>query len=79
MNTRGLVELVVVNLGYDMRVIPKSVFCMLVLMALVTTVMTTPAINATDARHGIGAVHPGLGFLKSRSEEEEFPLPLGEG
>jgi Kef-type K+ transport system membrane component KefB len=44
MNTRGLVELIVINLGYEMRVIPKSVFCTLVLMALVTTIMTTPIL-----------------------------------
>jgi Kef-type K+ transport system membrane component KefB len=44
MNTRGLMELVVINIGYDLRVIPRSVYCMLVIMALVTTVMTTPLI-----------------------------------
>ena len=45
MNTRGLMELVVVNLGYEMRVIPRSVYCMLVLMALITTFMTTPLMR----------------------------------
>ena len=44
MNTRGLMELVVVNVGYDLGVIPKSVYCMLVLMAIVTTIMTTPLV-----------------------------------
>lgn len=44
MNTRGLMALVVINLGYDLGVIPPSVFCMLVLMALVTTLMTTPLV-----------------------------------
>ncbi len=44
MNTRALMELIVINLGYDLHVIPKSVFCMLVLMALITTVMTTPIL-----------------------------------
>jgi Kef-type K+ transport system membrane component KefB len=44
MNTRGLMALVVVNLGYEMRVIPKSVFCMLVIMAVVTTFMTSPLL-----------------------------------
>lgn len=42
MNTRGLMELVVLNVGYDLGVIPQSVFTMLVLMALVTTVTTAP-------------------------------------
>ena len=45
MNTRGLMELIVINVGYDIGAIPKSLFCMLVLMAVVTTVMTTPLIR----------------------------------
>jgi Kef-type K+ transport system membrane component KefB len=44
MSTRGLMALVVVNLGKDLGVIPDSVFCMLVIMALLTTAMTTPAL-----------------------------------
>ena len=44
MNTRGLMELVVINVGKDLGVIPESVFCMLVLMAIVTTFMTTPLL-----------------------------------
>jgi Kef-type K+ transport system membrane component KefB len=44
MNTRALMELIVINLGYELRVIPLSVFCTLVLMALITTVMTTPIL-----------------------------------
>src|SRR5690606_36663416 len=44
MNTRALMELIVINVGRDLGVIPDSVFCMLVLMALATTVMTTPLL-----------------------------------
>jgi Kef-type K+ transport system membrane component KefB len=44
MNTRGLMELVVVNVGRELGVIPDSVFCMLVLMSLVTNVMTMPLV-----------------------------------
>ena len=44
MNTRALMELVVINIGKDLGVIPDSVFCMLVLMALLTTVMTSPIL-----------------------------------
>jgi Kef-type K+ transport system membrane component KefB len=44
MNTRGLMELIVINLGYELGVLPKSVFCMLVIMAVVTTIMTTPLL-----------------------------------
>jgi hypothetical protein len=44
MNTRGLMELVVINLGKDLGVVPDPLFCMLVLMALLTTLMTTPLV-----------------------------------
>jgi Kef-type K+ transport system membrane component KefB len=44
MNARGLMELIVINVGFQLQVIPPSVFCMLVLMALLTTVMTTPIL-----------------------------------
>ncbi len=47
MNTRALMELVVVNVGKDLGVIPDSVYCMLVIMALLTTVMTTPILLRT--------------------------------
>lgn len=42
MNTRGLMELVILNVGLDMGVISPALFAMMVLMALVTTVMTSP-------------------------------------
>lgn len=44
MNARALMELIVINAGRDLGVLPDSVFCMLVLMALITTVMTTPLL-----------------------------------
>jgi Kef-type K+ transport system membrane component KefB len=44
MNTRGLMALIVINLGRDLGVVPESVFCMLVLMAMATTVVTTPFV-----------------------------------
>jgi hypothetical protein len=39
-------ELIVINVGYELGVVPKTVFCMLVMMALVTTIMTTPILMA---------------------------------
>lgn len=44
MNTRGLMELVALNIGYEMGVLPPSIFVILVIMALVTTFMTTPIL-----------------------------------
>lgn len=45
MNTRGLVELIVLNLGYDLNILSPRIFAMLVLMALVTTFMTGPLLH----------------------------------
>lgn len=45
MNTRGLMELVVLNIGYDLGVLNAEIFAMMVIMALVTTFMTGPLLN----------------------------------
>ncbi|HTS45119.1 MAG TPA: cation:proton antiporter [Puia sp.] len=45
MNTRGLMELIVLNIGYDLGILSPEIFSMMVLMALVTTFMTNPALN----------------------------------
>ena len=45
MNTRGLMELIVLNIGYDLGIISPTLFAMMVLMALVTTLATTPALR----------------------------------
>ena len=45
MNTRGLMELVVLNIGLDLGVISPKLFAMMVIMALVTTFMTTPVLQ----------------------------------
>jgi K+:H+ antiporter len=45
MNTRGLIELVVLNIGLDVGVISQQVFTMMVLMALATTFMTSPLLD----------------------------------
>lgn len=45
MNTRGLMELVVLNIGYDLGVLSPEIFSILVFMALITTFMTAPALD----------------------------------
>jgi Kef-type K+ transport system membrane component KefB len=45
MNTRGLMELVVLNIGLDIQVISPPLFSMMIVMALVTTAMTSPLLN----------------------------------
>jgi Kef-type K+ transport system membrane component KefB len=51
MNTRGLVELIVLNIGLDLRIISPTLFTMLVIMALVTTLMTTPILSLLLRKH----------------------------
>ncbi|HVF89262.1 MAG TPA: cation:proton antiporter [Blastocatellia bacterium] len=45
MNTRGLVELIVLNIGYDLGILPARIFAIMVLMALTTTFMTGPLLT----------------------------------
>jgi Kef-type K+ transport system membrane component KefB len=45
MNTRGLMELIVLNIGFDLGILTPEVFAMMVIMALVTTCMTGPALD----------------------------------
>ncbi len=48
MNTRGLMELIVLNIGYDLGVLTPEMFAMMVIMAVVTTVMTGPLLNVIE-------------------------------
>lgn len=54
MNTRALMELIVINVGFDLGVISQKVFTMLVIMAIVSTVITTPALRHYLARISLG-------------------------
>ena len=45
MNTRGLIELVVLNIGYDLGILSARIFVMMVIMALTTTFMTAPLLS----------------------------------
>lgn len=64
MNTRGLMELVILSIGYEMRILPPTIFVMLVLMTLVTTFMTTPLLSFID-----WAFRTGEKLAKSRSDQ----------
>jgi Kef-type K+ transport system membrane component KefB len=50
MNSRGLMELIIINIGLQKGVIGPTLFAMLVLMAIVTTVMATPLFEAFYGR-----------------------------
>jgi len=66
MNTRGLTELIVLNIGLSLGVISPLLFTMLVIMALVTTFMTSPLLEWTYPKRLIQ-----LDVLESISEQEE--------
>jgi len=51
MNTRGLMELIVLNIAYDLGILTPQIFTMMVIMALVTTFMTGPALDFINIGH----------------------------
>src|SRR5208283_423772 len=53
LNTRGLVELVVLNIAYDVGVFSPTLFTMLVVMALATTIITTPLLGVLRIEGGV--------------------------
>jgi Sodium/hydrogen exchanger family len=53
MNTRALMELIVLNVGLDLGVISPKLFTMLVIMAIVSTIITTPALRYFMPRAGL--------------------------
>src|SRR5688572_4828310 len=63
MNTRGLMELVILNIGRELGVITDAVFAMMVIMAIVTTALTTPVLNLVypERMFSIEQVAGGLG------------------
>jgi Kef-type K+ transport system membrane component KefB len=64
MNTRGLMELVVLNIGYDLGVLSPSTFAMMVIMALVTTFITGPALDLINK------------LFKSDKDKDETPVTI---
>ena len=58
MNTRGLMELVVLNIGYDLGILPARIFAMMVLMALATTSMAGPLLSWVKFRERTKAALP---------------------
>jgi Kef-type K+ transport system membrane component KefB len=67
MNTRGLMELVVLNIGYDIGVLSPQIFAMMVIMALATTCMTGPALDLIDR------------FMPEKNQDIPVPVVPGPG
>jgi Kef-type K+ transport system membrane component KefB len=59
MNTRGLMELIVLNVGLELKIISPTLFAMMVLMALVTTMASSPLVNVLEPRRAVLREQPG--------------------
>ena len=70
MNTRGLMELIVLNLGLDLGVISPTLFTMMVVMALVTTFLTSPLLRV---------IYPPEELALERALPEATSPPLVQG
>ncbi len=74
MNTRGLMELVALNIGYDLGVLSPQMFAILVLMALVTTFITGPSLDLINKFFSPGEEEPSL---PGRSSKYNVLLSFG--
>jgi nucleotide-binding universal stress UspA family protein len=76
MNTRGLMELIVLNLGMDLGVISPTVFTMLVIMALVTTFVTAPVLRWVYPDHELVRERAGFETPPSLAHAPPFTVLL---
>jgi Kef-type K+ transport system membrane component KefB len=67
MNTRGLMELIVLNTGYDLGIISKPVFSLFVIMAVVTTYMTSPVLRRLIRGTELQAAFQVSSFMEGRT------------
>jgi hypothetical protein len=85
MNTRGLMELIVLNIGLDLGVLSPTLFAMMIIMALVTTLMTAPlvrllvavklAAEGASSPHAEQGSQPGSNLLRSQTMTEKDHRP----
>lgn len=75
MNTRGLTELIVLNIGLDLGVISTQLFTMLVVMALVTTFMAGPILRLIDPRHELAEPVEEELRQAPRATRDDIPVP----
>ena len=77
MNTRGLTELIVLNLALEKGVISEALFAMLVIMALVTTFMAGPLLKLLDPKNQYGApIEEELADARKESQDlSTLPIP----
>jgi Kef-type K+ transport system membrane component KefB len=73
MNTRGLVELIVLNIGLDLGMLSAPLFAMLVIMALVTTMMASPLLHLLGYRQQTPPAEPHEAPEATSQEEQVLP------
>lgn len=82
MNTRGLMELIVLNVGLELGVLSPKLFAMLIIMAIVTTMLTSPVLTWLIRGRGRSALSESLGtepqgaITPAHSQTQAPPLPL---
>lgn len=74
MNTRGLMQLIVLNIGYDLGILSPEIFAMMVLMALVTTFMTGPALDLIHYLFPEKPAHPETAPMVNSITEKQTVL-----
>ena len=67
MNTRGLMELIVLNIGFEMGILPPTIYVMLVIMAVITTFMSTPLLSLIEK------------LYSRKKDEEEYHHTQAQG
>jgi Kef-type K+ transport system membrane component KefB len=72
MNTRGLMELVVLNIGYDLGILTPEIFALMVIMALVTTSMTGPLLNMVNRKSPVPVPRKENISIQTKSMEPEL-------
>ncbi len=85
MNTRGLLELIVLNIGLDLQIISPTLFAMMVVMALVTTMATSPVLRLlqpqtapADDRRRAGGLRGAVATGAQEDMASEAPLSASE-
>jgi Kef-type K+ transport system membrane component KefB len=73
MNTRGLVELIVLNIGLDLGMLSAPLFAMLVIMALLTTMMASPLLHLLGYRQPNPPADPHEAPEPATAEEQVLP------
>jgi len=68
MNTKGLMELIILNIGYELGILGPEIFTMLIIMAIITTILTGPGLSFVEK------IRPGR--IKQAATEDAFKVML---